>query len=396
MRYVGTTIRGIRTPIIKENDNLAPIVVKSILDASKHDNFDIKDRDVIGITEAVCAIAESNFVTVDQVALDIKKKFKNGHVGILFPTPVSRNRFAPYLKGIARGSNKITMQLSFPDDEVGNKLFPEDLLDEYKISYDDVLTADEYNKYFKDCKHLFTGVNYIEFFQELVEAEDCEIEFIFANNPCEILKYADDILICNVHSREKKLKILQNAGVKNVYKLDEIMNESVDGSGFNPIYGLLGSNISSEERLKLLPKSGHALVHQVQELIQEKTGKNVEVMIFADGAFKDPVGGIWELADPVVSPAYTPGLEGTPNEIKLKYIADSKYHNLAGDDLKEALKNEIKAKEDNLVGQRSSLGTTPRRITDLIGSLCDLTSGSGDKGTPVIYISGYFDSMADD
>ena len=396
MRYVGTTIRGIRTPIIKEKDDLAKIVAESILIASENDGFKIRNNDVIGITEAVCAIAESNFVTVDQIATDIKKKFPNGDIGLLFPTPVSRNRFAPFLKGIARGSNKITMQLSFPDDEVGNKLFPEELLDKYNLNYNDVLNEAEYKKYFSDCIHLFTGINYVEYFKDLVEAENCEIEFIFANDAKEILKYTSDILVCTVHTREKTKKMILNDGGKTVYKLDEIMNESVDSSGFHPLYGLLGSNCSSEERLKLLPKDGDALVNKVQKLIKDATGKTVQVMIFADGAFKDPVCGIWELADPVVSPAYTSGLEGTPNEIKLKYIADNKYADLAGDELKEALKNEIRAKDNNLKGKNASLGTTPRRLTDLIGSLCDLTSGSGDKGTPVVHISGYFDNMADD
>ena len=396
MRYVGTTVRGIRTPIIKENDDLVRIVSDSLITASEKENFKIRNKDIIGITEAVAAIAESNFVTVDDVATDIKSKFPNGHIGLLFPTPVSRNRFAPFLKGIARGLDKITMQLSFPNDEVGNQLFPEELLEDYNISYDAVLNESDYNKYFKDFKHHFTGINYIEFFRDLVKAENCEIEFIFANDPKEILKFTKDVLVCRVHTRDKVKKTILNNGGETVYKLDEIMNKSIGGSGFNPDFGLLGSNIVTDEKLKLLPKDGQSLVDSIQALIKEKTDKLVEVMIFADGAFKDPVCGIWELADPVVSPAYTSGLEGTPNEIKLKYIADNKYANLKGEALKDALKDEIKAKEENLKGKKDSLGTTPRRLTDLIGSLCDLTSGSGDKGTPVIHLSGYFDSLADD
>ncbi|MCL2451530.1 coenzyme F420-0:L-glutamate ligase [Candidatus Saccharibacteria bacterium] len=396
MRRVGTTVRGIRTPIIKENDDLATIVVDSLMAASEEENFAFRDRDVIGITEAVVGISEGNYVTVDDVAVDIQKKFPDGHIGLLFPTPVSRNRFAPYLKGIARGAKKITMQLSFPDDELGNKLFPEDLLYEHGISHHDVLSEADYDKFFKGTKHIFTGIDYLEYFRELIEAEDCEIDFIFANDAREILKHARDVLVSNVHRRERNKKILEDAGASTVYTLDEIMNASINGSGFNPKYGLLGSNRATDERIKLFPKGGQAIVEKIQILLRKKTGKKIEVMVYGDGAFKDPVGGIWELADPVVSPAYTSGLEGTPSELKLKYVSDSKFADLRGKKLEKAIKDEIRAKGTDLVGENISLGTTPRRFTDLIGSLCDLTSGSGDKGTPVVYISGYFDSLADD
>ena len=395
MRYIGTTIRGIRTPIIKANDNLSQIVIDALIKASEAENFNFKDRDIIGITEAVVGKAEGNYVTVDDIATDIKNKFPNNHIGLLFPTPVSRNRFAPYLKGIARATKKITMQLSFPDDEVGNHLFTEESLSEYNIKYDDVLNENDYNKYFKGSIHSFTGVDYINYFRELVEAEDCEIEYIFANNPKEILKYVKDILVLNVHNREKNKKLLIN-DANIIYTLDEILDKPINNSGFNPEFGLLGSNKATDESIKLFPRTGDELVEDIQNRLKEITGKTIEVMIFGDGAFKCPVGKIWELADPVVSPAYTEGLAGTPNEIKLKYIADNKFPDLAGDALKEAVKNEIKIKQKDLKGQNASLGTTPRRIVDLIGSLCDLTSGSGDKGTPVIYISGYFDNLADD
>ena len=396
MRLVGTTVRGIRTPIIKEGDDLANIVVNSLLEASKKEGFAFKDQDVVGITEAVVAISEGNYVSVDDVATDISRKFPGGHIGLLFPTPVSRNRFAPYLKGTARSAKKIIMQFSFPADEVGNQLFSEELMDEHHINYNDVLLEADYSHYFKGVTHHFTGVDYVSYFRELVEAENCEIEFIFANNPTEILKYTEDILVLNVHRRERNKKLLLTAGAKTVYKLDEIMVESINGSGFNPKYGLLGSNRATEERIKLFPKHGQPLVEKIQAMLKKTTGKTIEVLVYGDGAFKDPVGGIWELADPVVSPAYTKGLEGTPNEIKLKYISDNKFPDLRGDALKEAIKAEIIAKAKDLKGQNASLGTTPRRLTDLIGSLCDLTSGSGDKGTPVIYISGYFDNLADD
>ncbi|MCL2037944.1 coenzyme F420-0:L-glutamate ligase [Candidatus Saccharibacteria bacterium] len=396
MRRVGTTIRGIRTPIIKENDDLATIVVDSLMAASVDEKFTFHDRDVVGITEAVVSISEGNYVTADDVATDIRQKFPGGEIGLLFPTPISRNRFAPYLKGIARGAKKITMQFSFPDDELGNQLFSGSLLDKYGVKFHDVLTEADYNKHFKGMKHTFTGVNYPEYFREIVEAEGCTIDFIFANDAAEILEHAKDVLVLNVHRRQRNKKILEAAGADTVYTLDEIMDKSINGSGFNPKYGLLGSNRATDERIKLFPRDGQILVEKVQAMLEKKTGRKIEVLVYGDGAFKDPVGGIWELADPVVSPAYTSGLEGTPNELKLKYISDNKFADLRGKELKEAIKDEIRDKDEDLTGKNVSLGTTPRRYTDLIGSLCDLTSGSGDKGTPVVYISGYFDNLADE
>ena len=396
MRCVGTTVRGIRTPIIKENDDLSSIVVDSLIKASQNEDFEFKDRDIIGITEAVVGISEGNYVTVDDIATDISNKYPSGHIGLLFPTPVSRNRFAPYLKGIARSASKIVMQLSFPEDEVGNKLFKEGLMEELDIEYTDVLTEDDCNRHFKGATHDYTGIDYIAYFRELVENEDCEVEFIFANNPKEILKHTKCVLVLNVHNRFKNKAILEKAGATTIYKLDEILSEPIGNSGFHPEFGLLGSNKSTEERIKLFPKTGDKVVIDIQNKLKEITGKTIEVMIFGDGAFKDPICKIWELADPVVSPAYTKGLEGTPNEIKLKYISDNTFYDLKGEDLQEAIKNEIRNKSKDLKGQNASLGTTPRRIVDLVGSLCDLTSGSGDKGTPIIYISGYFDNLADD
>lgn len=394
MRYVGTVSRGIRTGVIKSGDNLEDIVVNSVLNASKHDGFEIRDRDIIGITEAVVGIAYGNYVTVDDIATDIKEKYPNGEVGLVFPI-LSRNRFSMILKGIARGCKKIYMVLSYPSDEVGNHLFSEDVLSEHDINpYSDCFGIDVYNKYFRGIVHEFTGVNYVDIYSDICKSESCEIEFIFANNPKEVLKYTKNVLACDIHTREKTKKALENAEI--LYGLDNIMNSSINGSGFNPKYGLLGSNKSTDERLKLFPKDGEELVYNVQRRIKEETGKTVEVMIYGDGAFKDPVGKIWELADPVVSPFYTSALEGTPNEIKLKYISDNVLSDLSGEELNNAMKEEIRRKEDNLIGQNKSLGTTPRRITDLVGSLCDLTSGSGDKGTPVVYIQGYFDNYAND
>ena len=394
MRHVGTTVRGIRTGIIGEGDDLATTVVNSIFEASKSEGFTIKDRDIVGITEAVVGIAYGNYVSVDDIATDIKNKYPNGEVGVVFPI-LSRNRFSMILKGIARGTKKIYMLLSYPADEVGNHLFSEELLDKYNINpYSDSFGIDTYNKYFGNLVHEFTGVSYTKVYSEICESENCEIEFIFSNNPKDILKYTKDVLACDIHTRYKTKKMLKDANI--ILGLDDIMTESINGSGYNSKYGLLGSNKSTDERLKLFPKDGEELVLEVQKRIKDKTGKTVEVMIYGDGAFKDPVGKIWELADPVVSPFYTDGLEGTPNEIKLKYISDNVLSNYSGDKLNEKMKEEIRKKEDNLVGQNKSLGTTPRRITDLVGSLCDLTSGSGDKGTPVVYIQGYFDNYAND
>ena len=393
MRTVGTVVRGIRTPIIKENDDLANIVVDSLMKASEAEGFSFRDRDVVAITEAVVGISEGNYVTVDDVAKDVQKKFPSKKIGIVYPI-LSRNRFSIILKGIARGMDKITMLLSFPSDEVGNAILDEEKLEDSKFTLASTFTEKDYYKYFGDFKHPFTGINMVDFYKELNESEGCEAEFIFSNSAKDILKYTKDVLSCDIHTRYKTKKLLEKNGAENVYGLYEVMNESIDGSGFNPNYGLLGSNKATEERLKLFPKTGNELVLKIQKMLKKKTGKNIEVMVYGDGAFKDPVGHIWELADPVVSPAYTKGLEATPNELKLKYLSDNKFADLKGDELKEAIKGEIKAKESNLVGNMLSQGTTPRRLTDLIGSLCDLTSGSGDKGTPVVFIQGYFDNLA--
>ena len=394
MRCIGTTVRGIRTPIIKDGDDLATIVVDSLLEASKNDGFEFKDRDIVAITEAVVGISEGNYVTVDTVCKDIQSKLNTENLGLVFPI-LSRNRFSVILKGMARASKKITMLLSFPSDEVGNGILDEEKLDNSKFNLGSVITYDDYMEEFGDFLHPFTGINMIKFYKELIESENCEANFILSNNPLEILNYTQDVINCDIHTRYKTNERLKNAGA-NVYGLYEIMNKSIDGSGFNEKYGLLGSNKSTEERLKLFPRTGQALVEKVQESLREKTGKNIEVMVYGDGAFKDPVGHIWELADPVVSPAYTSGLEGTPNEIKLKYVSDNKYKDLRGDELKEAIKKEIQEKDSDLKGKMITQGTTPRRYTDLIGSLCDLTSGSGDKGTPVVYIQGYFDNLSND
>lgn len=393
MRCVGTVVRGIRTPIIKENDDLANIVVDSLIEASKNENFDFRDRDIVAITEAVVGISEGNYITVDDIAMDVKNKFPSKNIGIVFPI-LSRNRFSLILKGIARGMDKITILLSFPSDEVGNGILDEDRLDNSKFNLSSIITEKEYRENFGDFIHPFTGINMIDFYRDLVESENCEVEFVLANDPKVILDYTKDVINCDIHTRYRTKKTLIEYGASTVYGLYEIMNESINGSGFNPDYGLLGSNKSTEERLKLFPKTGDKLVLEIQNKLYEKTGKMIEVMVYGDGAFKDPVGHIWELADPVVSPAYTKGLEGTPNEIKLKYISDNKYADLKGDELKEAIKNEIKKKDGDLKGSMASQGTTPRRLTDLIGSLCDLTSGSGDKGTPVVFIQGYFDNLA--
>lgn len=395
MRCVGTVIRGIRTPIIKENDNLVDIVVDSLIKASDNEGFKFNDRDIVAITEAVVGISEGNYVTVDDIAEDVKRKFPSKNIGIVFPI-LSRNRFSMILKGIARGMDKITILLSFPKDEVGNSILDRDILDNSKYNLSSVISEREYTETFGSFLHPFTGINMVDFYRELVKKENCEVEFVLANDPKEILNYTKDVLTCDIHERYRTKTIIKDAGAENIYGLYEVMNESINGSGFNPEYGLLGSNKSTEERLKLFPKTGQKLVVEIQNKLQEKTGKKIEVMVYGDGAFKDPIGGIWELADPVVSPAYTSGLEGTPNEIKLKYVSDNKFANLKGDELKDAIKEEIKNKENDLKGNMLSQGTTPRRITDLVGSLSDLTSGSGDKGTPVVFIQGYFDNLADE
>lgn len=395
MRTIGTVVRGIRTPIIKENADLKNIVVDSILNAKESEGFEFHDKDIVAITEAVVGIAEGNYATVDDIATDIKNKFNNPEeLGIVFPI-LSRNRFSLILKGIARSTKKLYVLLSFPSDEVGNGILDEEKLDTSNYTLGSVITEDEYEKTFGDWIHPFTGINMIHFYRDLIKDEGCEPVFILSNKEQEILKYTKNVINCDIHTRLKTKKTLEQNGAK-VYGLFEILNAPVNGSGYNEKYGLLGSNKSTEERLKLFPQTGQTLVEDIQNILKEKTGKTIEVMVYGDGAFKDPVGGIWELADPVVSPAHTSGLIGTPNEIKLKYVSDNKFPDLDGDALKEAIKEEIRNKEADLKGQMITEGTTPRRLTDLIGSLCDLTSGSGDKGTPVVFIQGYFDNLSND
>lgn len=394
MRMVGTTSRGIRTPIIKEGDNLANIVVDSVIKASKNEEFKIHDKDIICVTEAVVGISEGNYCTVDDIANDIRDKYVNGEVGVVYPI-LSRNRFSLILKGIARGAKKIVMLLSFPSDEVGNGILDENRLSSSPFNLSSIITENDYNEYFGDFIHPFTGINMVSFYRDLVKSEDCEIEFVFSNNPLDILKYTPYVLNCDIHTREHTKELFINTGAL-CYSLTDVMNKSNNGSGYNPKYGLLGSNKSTEERLKLFPKDGEKLILDIQKKMKELTGKDLEVMVYGDGAFKDPVGHIWELADPVVSPFYTSGLEGTPNEIKLKYVSDNKLADLRGEDLIDAMKKEIRSKDNNLVGKMVTQGTTPRRITDLVGSLADLTSGSGDKGTPVVLIQGYFDNYANE
>ena len=395
MRNVGTIVMGIRTPIIKEGDDLASIVVDSVLKASKSEKFDFNDKDVIAVTEAVVGISEGNFATLDQIAKDIKNKLNSDHIGVVFPI-LSRNRFAVLLSAMARSTKKITILSSFPSDEVGNDILYKDDLIKYNIGLSDLITEEEYKEKFIHFKHLFTGVNMYEVYRDLVLKEGCEFEMVFSNKPEDILKYTKDVIVCDIHTRkETKERILKSDSSANVIMMSEILNQSVDGSGYSP-YRLLGSNRSTEERVKLFPRTGDVLVKRIQSLMKEKTGKNIEVMVYGDGAFKDPVGKIWELADPVVSPAYTSGLEGSPNEIKLKYFSENKFKDLHGEKLNEAMREEIKAKDKELKGTMATQGTTPRRYTDLLGSLCDLTSGSGDKGTPVVLIQRYFTNYSND
>ena len=394
MRTVGTVVRGVRAPIIKAGDDLANIVVDSLMEAQKEEGFKFRDRDIVAITEAVVGKAEGNYVTVDDIAIDIKSKYPSGEVGLVFPI-LSRNRFSICLKGIARGVKKIYIQLSFPSDEVGNGILDEEKFEKSKYNLSSVITEKEYTKTFGDFLHPFTGINMVDFYREIVKEEKCEVEFVFSNDPKTILNYTKDILVCDIHTREKTKKLLSSNNT-NVYGLCDVMSKAIGDSGYNPMYGLLGSNKSTEDKLKLFPKTGSSLVKDIHDKLYELTGKNIEVMVYGDGAFKDPVGKIWELADPVVSPAYTEGLEGTPNELKLKYISDNKYKDLSGDELVVAMKKEIAEKDKNLKGKMETQGTTPRRLTDLIGSLCDLTSGSGDKGTPIVFIQGYFDNYADE
>jgi len=392
-RVVGTVIRGLRCPIIKQGDNIEEIVVESVLKASEAEGFTIMDRDIVTITESIVARAQGNYATVDNIATDIKAKFAEDTIGVIFPI-LSRNRFAINLRGIAKGaSKKIVLMLSYPSDEVGNHLVDIDLLDEKGVNpWSDVLTEEKFRELLGYNKHQFTGVDYIEYYKALVEECGKECEIIFSNNPKTILEYTKSVLTCDIHTRFRTKRILKANGAEKVYSLDDILTSSIDGSGYNEKYGLLGSNKSTEDTIKLFPRNCQPVVDKIQAILKEKTGKDVEVMIYGDGAFKDPVGKIWELADPVVSPAYTKGLEGTPNEVKLKYLADNEFADLKGEELKKAISEYIQNKESNLVGNMVSQGTTPRRLTDLIGSLSDLTSGSGDKGTPVIYIQGYFDN----
>ena len=391
-RMVGTVSRGVRAPIIRSGDDIVEIVVNSVLEASADDGFEIRNRDIIALTEAVVARAQGNYASVDNIADDVRAKLGGETVGVIFPI-LSRNRFAICLRGIAKGAKKIVLLLSYPSDEVGNHLVSLDKLDEKGVNpYSDVLDLKTYRELFGYEKHPFTGVDYVEYYEGLIRECGADVEIVFANDPRKILNYTKNVINCDIHTRARTKRLLKAAGAERVFGLDEILNAPVNGSGFNADYGLLGSNKATEDEVKLFPRDCQPVVDAIQSKLLEKTGKLVEVMVYGDGAFKDPIGKIWELADPVVSPAYTPGLEGTPNELKLKYLADNDFAGLSGEELKAAIKSKIQEKDDNLVGKMASEGTTPRRLTDLIGSLCDLTSGSGDKGTPFVYIQGYFDN----
>ena len=395
-RMVGTVSMGIRAPIIRSGDDLVEIVTGSILEAMKEDGLTPRDRDVVAMTEAIVARAQGNYASVDDIAEDVRTKLGGETIGVIFPI-LSRNRFAICLRGIAKGAKKVVLMLSYPSDEVGNHLVDLDLLDEKGINpYSDVLTLERYRELFGYIKHPFTGVDYVEYYGNLIRESGAEVEIIFANDPRAILNYTQNVLHCDIHTRARTKRLLKAAGAERVYGLDEIMNTSINGSGCNERYGLLGSNKSTEDKVKLFPRECQGLVEEIQARLLKETGKHIEVMVYGDGAFKDPVGKIWELADPVVSPAYTAGLEGTPNELKLKYLADNDFAALSGEALRDAIKGEIQKKDGSLVGNMASQGTTPRRLTDLIGSLCDLTSGSGDKGTPIVYIQGYFDNYTND
>ena len=391
-RMVGTISRGLRAPIIRQGDDIVDIVVNTVLEAAECDGFSVRDKDIVAMTEAIVARAQGNYASVDDIADDVRAKFGGETVGVIFPI-LSRNRFAICLRGIAKGAKKVVLMLSYPSDEVGNHLVSLDALDEKGVNpYTDVLSLEKYRELFGYEKHRFTGVDYVEYYESLIRESGADCEIVFANDPRAILKYTKNVLNCDIHTRFRTKRLLKNAGVEINYGIDEILSTSVNGSGYNPEYGLLGSNKATEDTVKLFPKECQPIVDAIQEKLYEKTGKKVEVMVYGDGAFKDPVGKIWELADPIVSPAYTEGLDGTPNELKLKYLADNEFAGLSGEALKEAIKNKITEKDDNLVGKMASEGTTPRQLTDLIGSLCDLTSGSGDKGTPIVYIQGYFDN----
>ena len=396
-RMLGTVSMGVRAPIIRQGDNLAEIVTGSILDAMKFDGLTPRDRDVVAMTEAIVARAQGNYATVDNIAQDVRTKFGGETVGVIFPI-LSRNRFAICLRGIAKGCKKVVLMLSYPSDEVGNHLIDWDLMDQHNVDpYRDVLSEERYRELFGYIKHTFTGVDYVEYYGNLIKESGAEVEIVFANDPRAILGYTKNVLNCDIHTRERTKRLLKNAGAERVYGLDEIMNAPINGSGYNARYGLLGSNKSTEDTVKLFPRDCQDLVEDIQKRLMDATGKHIEVMVYGDGAFKDPVGKIWELADPVVSPAYTAGLEGTPNELKLKYLADNDFADLSGEALRDAIKTKIQQKDgSSLVGNMAAQGTTPRRLTDLIGSLCDLTSGSGDKGTPIVYIQGYFDNYTND
>lgn len=394
-RIVGTVVRGLRAPIINQGDQIEEIVVNTVLKASEKEGFIIQDRDVVAITESVVARAQGNYAGIDAIAKDVSKKFGEDTVGVIFPI-LSRNRFAICLRGIAKGVKKIVLMLSYPSDEVGNHLIDMELLDEKGVNpWTDVLTEKQFRDYFGSTVHPFTGVDYIDYYKNLIEEYGVECSVIFSNNPKTILDYTKSVLTCDIHSRFRTKRILKTNGGEKIYSLDEILSNSIDGSGYNEAYGLLGSNKATEGSVKLFPRNCQPIVDKIQMILKEKTGKNVEVMVYGDGAFKDPIGKIWELADPVVSPAYTSGLEGTPNEVKLKYLADNNFADLRGEALKKAISEYIKNKNTDLVGAMVAQGTTPRRLTDLIGSLCDLTSGSGDKGTPIVYIKGYFDNYTE-
>lgn len=396
-RMIGTVSMGIRAPIIRKGDDLAQIVTDSIAQAIEHDGLKPRDRDVVAMTEAIVARAQGNYATVDDIAADVRAKLGGGTVGVLFPI-LSRNRFAICLRGIAMGCQKVVLMLSYPSDEVGNHLISWDLMDEHGVDpYRDVLSEETYRQMFGHLKHPFTGVDYVEYYGNLIRECGAEAEIVFANDPRAMLRYTPNVLTCDIHTRARTKRLLKAAGAERVYGLDEIMDAPVNGSGYNERYGLLGSNKSTENTVKLFPRDCQPLVEEVQERLLRMTGKHIEVMVYGDGAFKDPVGKIWELADPVVSPAYTPGLEGTPNELKLKYLADNDFAQLSGEALRDAIRRKIQQKDgSSLVGNMAAQGTTPRRLTDLIGSLCDLTSGSGDKGTPIVYIQGYFDNYTNE
>lgn len=391
-RAVGTVVRGLRAPIINQGDDIEQIVVDTVLNAAKTEGFSINDRDIVTITESIVARAQGNYASVDDIATDIKAKYGDKTIGVIFPI-LSRNRFSLILKGIAKGAKKIVLMLSYPSDEVGNHLVSIDALDEKGINpWTDVLTEKEFRAHFGYQKHPFTGVDYIEYYRSIIEEEGATCEIIFSNNAKTVLQFTKHVLACDIHSRHRTKRILKNSGAETVYGLDDLLNKPVNGSGFNEAYGLLGSNKATEKTIKLFPNNCQPIVEDIQQKLKTATGKTVEVMVYGDGAFKDPAGKIWELADPVVSPAYTSGLEGTPNEIKLKYLADNNFPHLKGEELQKAIAEYIQNKKEDLVGSMESQGTTPRRLTDLIGSLSDLTSGSGDKGTPIIYIQGYFDN----